>query len=213
MKTVLIVGAGKSSTYLIDYMLRQAKNNWKVIVSDSSAEAVAEKIAGHPKGEAAIINIQDDKARKELVKKSDIVISLMPPHLHILLAKDCLEYEKNLITSSYASNELKAMNSEVMSKSLLFMCEMGLDPGIDHMSANKIIHSIQKISGDIVSFKSYCGGACQAAAVTFKRNDISRYLLDTMNDLVGTHMIDSRIQSHFTHEKQTFTHYLTVHSF
>lgn len=158
MKTVLIVGAGKSSTYLIDYMLRQAKNNWKVIVSDSSAEAVAEKIAGHPKGEAAIINIQDDKARKELVKKSDIVISLMPPHLHILLAKDCLEYEKNLITSSYASNELKAMNSEVMSKSLLFMCEMGLDPGIDHMSANKIIHSIQKISGDIVSFKSYCGG-------------------------------------------------------
>ncbi|MBX9449353.1 MAG: hypothetical protein KL787_06415 [Taibaiella sp.] len=69
MKTVLIVGAGKSSTYLIDYMLRQAKNNWKVIVSDSSAEAVAEKIAGHPKGEAAIINIQDDKARKELVKK------------------------------------------------------------------------------------------------------------------------------------------------
>lgn len=158
MKNVLIAGAGKSSTYLIDYMLQHAKNNWRVIVMDSSAEAVVEKIAGNPKGEAAIINILDDKARKELVKRADIVLSIMPPHLHILLAKDCLEYGKNLITSSYVSDELMALDEEVKAKGLLFMCEMGLDPGIDHMSANKIIHSIQKISGDIVSFKSYCGG-------------------------------------------------------
>lgn len=158
MKNVLIAGAGKSSTYLIDYMLRNAKNNWTVTVMDSSAEAVAEKIAGHAKGEAAVINIEDDKARKELVKKSDLVISLMPPALHILLAKDCLEFGKNLITSSYVSEEMKAMHEEAVKKDLLFMCEMGLDPGIDHMSANKIIHSIQKISGDILSFKSYCGG-------------------------------------------------------
>lgn len=158
MKNVLIAGAGRSSTYLIDYMLRNAKNNWKVTVMDNSAEAVAEKIAGHPKGEAAVINIEDDKARRDLVKKADLVISLMPPALHILLAKDCLEFGKNLITSSYVSEELKAMHDEVASKNLLFMCEMGLDPGIDHMSANKIIHSIQKISGDILSFKTFCGG-------------------------------------------------------
>lgn len=158
MKNVLIAGAGKSSTYLIDYMLQHAKNNWRVTVMDNSAEAVVEKIAGNPKGEAAIINMLHDTARKSLVKKADIVLSIMPPHLHILLAKDCLEFGKNLITSSYVSDEIKALDEEAKAKNLLFMCEMGLDPGIDHMSANKIIHSIQKISGDITSFKSYCGG-------------------------------------------------------
>lgn len=158
MKQVLIAGAGKSSTCLIDYMLKNAKNKWRVVVMDSVAEAVAEKIAGHPKAEAAIINIADDKARQALVKNSDLVVSLMPPHLHILLAKDCLEFGKNLITSSYASDEIKALDAAVKEKGLLFMCEMGLDPGIDHMSANQIIHRIQKISGDITSFKSYCGG-------------------------------------------------------
>jgi len=158
MKTVLIAGAGKSSTFVIDYMLQNAKNLWRVIVMDSNPEAVAEKISGHPKGEAAIININDDAKRKELVKKSDIVISLMPPHLHIKLAKDCLEFGKNLITSSYMSDEMKALHEEAVQKGLIFMCEIGLDPGIDHMSACKLIHSIRKISGDIISFKSYCGG-------------------------------------------------------
>lgn len=158
MKTVLIAGAGKSSTFVIDYMLQNAKNLWRVIVMDSNPEAVAEKISGHPKGEAAIINIDDDEKRKELVSKADIVISLMPPHLHILLAKDCLEFGKNLITSSYMTDEMKALHDEAVKKGLIFMCELGLDPGIDHMSACKLIHSIRKISGEITSFKSYCGG-------------------------------------------------------
>lgn len=158
MKTVLIAGAGKSSTFVIDYMLQNAKNHWRVIVMDSNPEAVAEKIAGHPKGEAAIININDDEKRRELVRKSDIVISLMPPHLHIKLAKDCLEFNKNLITSSYMSDEMKELHEQAKAKNLMFMCEIGVDPGIDHMSACKLIHSIRKISGDIISFKSYCGG-------------------------------------------------------
>src|SRR5207245_26925 len=96
--------------------------------------------------------------RAALVQRADMVVSLMPPHLHILLAKDCLKYKKNLITSSYVSPEMKEMDKAVKDAGLMFMCEMGLDPGIDHMTANHIIHSIQRVAASIISFKSYCGG-------------------------------------------------------
>ena len=159
MKTILVAGAGKSSIYLIHYLLSNAsRNKWKVIVADGSAEAISEKIKGNPFGEMAVIDITNAAEREPLVAKSDIVVSLMPPHLHIHLAKDCLKYKKNLITSSYISPEMKEMDKEVREAGLMFMCEMGLDPGIDHMTANQIIHSIQRVAGSITSFKSYCGG-------------------------------------------------------
>lgn len=158
MLTVLIAGAGKSSAHLIDYMLSNAKQKWRVIVMDSNPEMIAEKLNGNPKGEAAVIDITDDHARQQLVKNADIVLSLMPPHLHYLLAKDCLKFKKNLITSSYVSDDIKALNEEAKKAGITMMCEMGLDPGIDHMSANAIIHGVQRIAGSIQSFKSYCGG-------------------------------------------------------
>lgn len=159
MRTVLVAGAGKSSTYLIQYLLTHAaQNKWKVIVADGDANAIAEKTDNSPYAEAAVIDITNIAQREPLVKRADIVVSLMPPHLHIHLAKDCLRHKKNLITSSYVSEELKAMDQEVKDAGLMFMCEMGLDPGIDHMTANKIFHSIHRVAGSIYSFKSYCGG-------------------------------------------------------
>jgi saccharopine dehydrogenase-like NADP-dependent oxidoreductase len=158
MMKVLIAGAGKSSSHLIDYMLSNAKQKWRVIIMDSNPEMIAEKLAGHPKGEAAVIDIKDETARQALVKQADIVISLMPPDLHYLLAKDCIKYKKNLITSSYVSDELKALDEDAKNAGVSFMCEMGLDPGIDHMSSSSIIHGVQRIAGSIVSFKSFCGG-------------------------------------------------------
>lgn len=159
MQTILIAGAGKSSVYLIHYLLSHAsRNKWKVIVADGDANAIAEKISGSAYGEAAVIDITNAAEREPLVKRADIVVSLMPPHLHIHLAKDCLKHKKNLITSSYISDEMKAMDKDVKAAGLMFMCEMGLDPGIDHMTANKIIHSIHRVAGSITSFKSYCGG-------------------------------------------------------
>ena len=159
MHTVLVAGAGKSSTYLIQYLLSHAaQNKWKVIVADGDANAIAEKTDNSPYAEAAPIDITNPAQREPLVKRADIVVSLMPPHLHIHLAKDCLKFKKNLITSSYVSEELKAMDQEVKDAGLMFMCEMGLDPGIDHMTANKIIHSVHRVAGSIYSFKSYCGG-------------------------------------------------------
>src|ERR1700748_2783239 len=137
MRTILVAGAGKSSIYLIHYLLTHApRNKWKVIVADGDANAIAEKISGSPCGEAAVIDITNAAQREPLVKNADIVVSLMPPHLHIHLAKDCLKYKKNLITSSYISDEVKEMDKAVKEAGLMFMCEMGLDPGIDHMTAN-----------------------------------------------------------------------------
>ncbi len=159
MQTILIAGAGKSSVFLINYILSYApRNKWKVIIADSDSNLIKEKIGNHTCGIAAVIDITDASQREPLVKQADMVISLMPPHLHILLAKDCLKHKKNLITSSYISDEMRAMDKAVKEAGLMFMCEMGLDPGIDHMTANKIIHSIHRVAGTITSFKSYCGG-------------------------------------------------------
>ncbi len=158
MLHVLIAGAGKSSAHLIRYMLTHARQKWKVVVMDADAEMVAEKLNGHPKGEAAIINITDEPARQQLVRNADIVLSLMPPHLHYLLAKDCLKFKKTLITSSYVSEEIKALDTAARKAGVMMMCEMGLDPGIDHMSANALIHGVHRIAGSIHSFRSYCGG-------------------------------------------------------
>ncbi|MBS1687091.1 MAG: saccharopine dehydrogenase NADP-binding domain-containing protein [Bacteroidetes bacterium] len=159
MRTILIAGAGKSSIYLIQYLLSIAsRNKWKVVVADGNKENIESKINGNPFAEAAVIDITKNTEREALVKRADMVVSLMPPHLHILLAKDCLKHKKNLITSSYISPEMKEMDKAVKEAGLIFMCEMGLDPGIDHMTASQIIHSIQRVASVITSFKSYCGG-------------------------------------------------------
>ncbi len=159
MRTILVAGAGKSSVYLINYLLTHAySNKWKVVVADGDAASIAQKLKNSPYGESAIIDITNANEREPLVKNADLVVSLMPPQLHIHLAKDCLKHKKNLITSSYISDEMKEMDQAVKEAGLMFMCEMGLDPGIDHMTASKIMHSIQRVSGQITSFKSYCGG-------------------------------------------------------
>ncbi|PZF71752.1 saccharopine dehydrogenase family protein [Taibaiella soli] len=159
MSKILVAGAGKSSTYLIHYLLSHAsRNKWQITVADGNADAIAEKIQKHPHAKMAVIDITDASQRQKLVEEADIVVSLMPPHLHIHLAKDCLQFKKNLITSSYISPEMKEMHQAVKDAGLMFMCEMGLDPGIDHMTANQIIHSIQRVTATITSFKSYCGG-------------------------------------------------------
>jgi saccharopine dehydrogenase-like NADP-dependent oxidoreductase len=159
MQTILVVGAGKSSIFLIEYLLDNAsRNKWCVIVADGDAAAIAGKIRNHPNAEAAVIDITKTSDREALVKRADIVLSLMPPHLHILLAEDCLKYKKHLITSSYISEEMQALNEKAKEAGVMFMCEMGLDPGIDHMIASKIINSVFKVAGRISSFKSYCGG-------------------------------------------------------
>jgi saccharopine dehydrogenase-like NADP-dependent oxidoreductase len=159
MQTILVAGAGKSSNYLIHYLLTNAsRNKWKVVITDANLSAHLHKINSYTAGEGIESDITDAAQREALVQRADLVISILPPALHILLAKDCIRFKKHLITSSYISDEMKALDKEAREAGLMFMCEMGLDPGIDHMTASKIIHSIQRVAGSITSFKSYCGG-------------------------------------------------------
>lgn len=161
MVNILIVGAGKSSTYLIDCLLKASykkQNKWNVVIADSDERALTLRVQDYLHTEIAVLDIMQESRRQSLVRKADIVVSLMPPHLHILLAKDCLQFGKHLITSSYVSPEMKELNIHVRDAGLMFMCEMGLDPGIDHMTASRIFDSIHKVSSRVMSFESYCGG-------------------------------------------------------
>ena len=104
------------------------------------------------------MDITNEKQRGDLIQRAHVVISMMPPALHFLVAKDCVEYRKHLLTASYLDDKMKSLLEEIRDRKLLFICEMGLDPGIDHMSAMKIIDEIKVKGGKITSFKSHCGG-------------------------------------------------------
>ncbi|MFZ4058178.1 MAG: saccharopine dehydrogenase C-terminal domain-containing protein [Ferruginibacter sp.] len=159
MKKLLLFGAGKSATVLIDFLIQQAeKNQWQILIADTAKEQILLKTGSHPSTEAIEIDITNAAKRRLLVQQADIVISLMPPSLHYLIAEDCILYGKNLLTASYLDEKIKNRQAEIEAKNLLFICEMGLDPGIDHMSAMKLIHEIQEKGGKITSFKSHCGG-------------------------------------------------------
>lgn len=159
MKMILLFGAGKSATVLIDYLLNNAVlENWKITVVDANLELAQSKTAHSQKATAVSFDILDSVERGKYILQADIVISLLPPSLHIAVAKDCVKYQRNLLTASYVDDEIKKLQAEIKDNKLLFLCEMGLDPGIDHMSAMKLIDEIHKQNGVITSFKSHCGG-------------------------------------------------------
>ena len=159
MKTIVLIGAGKSATVLIDYLIAEAEtNNWKFLIADSNKEQILLKTNNSPFAEAIQLDITNEKQRSDLIQRAHVVISMMPPALHFLVAKDCVEYRKHLLTASYLDDKMKSLLEEIRDRKLLFICEMGLDPGIDHMSAMKIIDEIKLKGGKIISFKSHCGG-------------------------------------------------------
>ncbi len=159
VKTVLLIGAGKSATVLIHYLLKEtAANKWKFIIADSDREQVLAKTNNSPFAEVVQLDITNGDAREKLIQRAHVVISMMPPSLHYLVARDCVEYRKHLLTASYLDEKMKSLRDEVNHRKLLFLCEMGLDPGIDHMSAMKIIDELRAKDANIQSFKSHCGG-------------------------------------------------------
>lgn len=159
MKQILVFGAGKSSSALIEYFLINAvAENWHLTVVDAQLQNAQEKMGNSTNGTALSFDITDDKKRGDVIQNADVVISLMPPSLHIFIAKDCILFKKNLLTASYVDEQIHSLKSEIENAGLLFLCEMGLDPGIDHMSAKKLINSIHAGGGKITSFYSHCGG-------------------------------------------------------
>lgn len=159
MKQILVFGAGKSSTALLEYFLVNAPvEAWRLTVVDAHLEVVREKVGDSTYGTAIAFDITDEVKRHQTIAAADIVISLMPPTLHYLIAKDCIAAGKNLLTASYVDEKIKSLSPEIESAGLLFLYEMGLDPGIDHMSAKKLIDGIHADGGKIISFYSHCGG-------------------------------------------------------
>jgi saccharopine dehydrogenase-like NADP-dependent oxidoreductase len=158
MKRILVLGAGRSSSSLIKYLLHHASiHDWQIVIGDVSEALVKQKIGSHPNGSAITFNIENTQSEKH-IQSSDVVISLLPPPLHPLVAIQCLKFSKHLLTASYVSDEMRALDSEVSSKGLIFLNECGLDPGIDHMSAMQIIDKIKSKGGKVLSFESFTGG-------------------------------------------------------
>ena len=159
MKKILLFGAGKSATFLINYLLDNAvKENWQLTVVDANAELANSKIGHSTSGHGISFDINHGPERAKYISQSDLVISLLPPTLHYLVAKDCITHGKNLLTASYVDENISSLRSQLIDKGILFLCEMGLDPGIDHMSAMRLIDGIHEQGGKVISFKSHCGG-------------------------------------------------------
>lgn len=159
MKKILLFGAGKSATCLIDYLISNASNeDWNVTIADANTESLEAKTSGSANIKAVPLNVENKNERVALVEDADIVISLLPPSLHIIVANDCINLNKNLLTASYIDDSIRQLDETIKEKGLFFLYEMGLDPGIDHMSAMQIIDRIRQVSGSIISFKSHTGG-------------------------------------------------------
>jgi saccharopine dehydrogenase-like NADP-dependent oxidoreductase len=159
MKSILVLGAGRSSSSLIAYLLQEAKvNHWQIVVGDASLETAAAKIGNHPSGRAVAFDIQDEAQALGAMTSADVVISLLPAHFHPAVAEYCLLLKKHLLTASYVSPEMQALHEEASANELLFLNECGLDPGIDHMSALQVIDRIKDEGGVLTTFESFTGG-------------------------------------------------------
>ncbi|WP_159799687.1 saccharopine dehydrogenase family protein [Flavobacterium sp. MK4S-17] len=159
MRNILIIGAGRSATSLIEYLLNKTESeNLHITIADLSAELAQKKTKGHTRATAIAFDIFNEAQRKAEISKADIVISMLPAHLHYEVAKDCIVLKKNMVTASYISPAMQELDAQVKENGLIFMNEIGLDPGIDHMSAMKVIDEIRDKGGKILLFESFCGG-------------------------------------------------------
>ncbi len=158
-KKILVLGAGKSSSYLIKYLTDQAVElDWQITIADSDIRAAQKKIGRNKFAQAVWLDASNMNALTKLVGLHHLVISLLPPQMHAEVAKICLLHRKHLVTASYLTEEMKSLHKSAERAGLIFLNECGLDPGIDHLSAKKIIDEIHAQKGSVISFKSYCGG-------------------------------------------------------
>ena len=159
MKRIFIAGAGLSTSSLIEYLLENsAKYNWHITVGDISLEQAQSQIQGYGNADAIAFNVFDQIQRQNIISKSDLVVSMLPATMHPMIAKCCVKYRKNMVTASYVSEQLKSMDEAAIESDILILNEVGLDPGIDHMSAMELIDDIKGRDGKIISFKSFAGG-------------------------------------------------------
>jgi saccharopine dehydrogenase-like NADP-dependent oxidoreductase len=158
MQTILVLGAGLSSTSLINYFLKNSRHQWLIRVGDINEKNAIERIEGHPNGEAFRFDVYDPVQRRKEIEQASIVISMLPARMHHLVAEGCVELGKNMVTASYLSPAIKALDSEARKKGIVLMNECGVDPGMDHMSAMQMINKIREEGNELKAFESSTGG-------------------------------------------------------
>ncbi|WP_222981929.1 saccharopine dehydrogenase family protein [Flagellimonas meishanensis] len=158
-RTILVLGAGKSTSYLLDYLLKKSEEEKLLLtIGDLHPENIPTQFSSHPNCQVIALDILNDENRKRAIASASIVVSMLPPKLHIKIAEDCIHFKKHLVTASYVSNEIEALDKEAKKHGLVFMNEIGLDPGIDHMSAMEVIDRIREKGGKMLLFESFTGG-------------------------------------------------------
>ena len=159
MKKIVIFGAGRSSTSLIEYLLSIAEEqNLLITLLDYNEELAKSKINNHKFGEAHFIDANNPNERLKFIKESQLVISMLPAHMHLSIVKDAIHEKVHVITPSYVTEEIRSLNADAQNNDVLILNEMGLDPGTDHMSAKKIIDEIEDNGGKLTGFESFTGG-------------------------------------------------------
>lgn len=159
MKKILVIGAGRSTYSLIKYLKQHADaERWNITIADFNLDWALEKAADHHHTSAVQLDVQNDVERQGLVKEADLVISMLPAHMHISVAKDCIAFGKNMVTASYISPEMEALDEEAKKAGVIMINEIGVDPGIDHLSAMKVLNEIRDKGGKMLAFESFTGG-------------------------------------------------------
>ncbi|MBN2669295.1 MAG: saccharopine dehydrogenase NADP-binding domain-containing protein [Bacteroidales bacterium] len=159
MKKILILGAGLSASSLIKYLLDHSEiHDWKIRLGDVSLAIAQKKINGHANGVAFVFDVNNQEQVSEEVSQADIVVSMLPARFHYLVANACVEHGVHMVTASYVSKEIKALNEKAQEKGLILLNEIGVDPGIDHMSAMQVMDKIREKGGKILEFESSTGG-------------------------------------------------------
>lgn len=159
MNRILVLGAGLSASSLIKYLLdASVETGWKITLGDIDPELAAQKIAGHPNGRAIAFDVSDENLCNEEIGRADLVVSMLPARMHHRVALACVMHGKHMITASYVSDDVRQLDAEARKKGILLLNEIGVDPGIDHMSAMEVIERIREMGGRLRSFESSTGG-------------------------------------------------------
>ncbi|MGB8959890.1 MAG: saccharopine dehydrogenase C-terminal domain-containing protein [Candidatus Aminicenantales bacterium] len=156
MKKVLVLGAGLVARPLVNYLLGQP--DFSVTVADVEAGRAAKLVAGHPRGRSEVLDITDRAVLAAAIGRADLVVSMVPYTFHPVIAELAIEQGRPMITASYVSPAMRALDARAKERGVILLNELGLDPGIDHMEAMRVIHEVHDAGGKVIGFKSWCGG-------------------------------------------------------
>jgi len=159
MISILLIGAGRSTLFLVEYLQKHAAaQDWHITIADRDFSLAQERAAGHPRCEALELDIQQEDARRQAIGQAHLVISMLPAHMHLPVAQDCVALGKHMVTASYISAEMEALQEDAQKAGVIMINEIGVDPGIDHLSAMQLLDEKRGLGAEILLFESFTGG-------------------------------------------------------